>query len=123
MKASRSGHRVDQRGAVALEFAIVAPLLIMLIAGMVEFGFAYQAELAVTHAAREGARLASVNKYANFNVEDSANPLKVSGGLGAAKSESGDEVKVVVTYPYKALILPWLPNVTLRGEATLRKEY
>jgi Flp pilus assembly protein TadG len=48
-------------GASLVEFALIAPLLLLLILGMVEFGWLFAQNLDVRHGAREGARLAAVN--------------------------------------------------------------
>jgi len=55
-----AGGRKD-RGASLVEFAMVAPFLLLLILGMVEFGWLFAQNLDVRHGAREGARLAAVN--------------------------------------------------------------
>ena len=44
------------RGAAAVEFALVMPILIMLLFGIIEFGRAYNAKLTLANAAREAAR-------------------------------------------------------------------
>lgn len=44
-----------------VEFAVVAPLLFLLLFGIIDFGWAFSQNLDVKHAAREGARLAAVN--------------------------------------------------------------
>ena len=46
-----------QRGAAAVEMALVLPLLFMLIFGIIEFGFIFNRYITVTHAAREGVRV------------------------------------------------------------------
>jgi len=46
----------SDRGASLVEFAIVLPVLMMLLVGMVSAGLAYNQKLDLTHAAREGAR-------------------------------------------------------------------
>ncbi len=49
----------DERGASLVELAFALPLLIMLLVGMVSAGIAYNHQLALTHAAREGGRYAA----------------------------------------------------------------
>ena len=46
----------SETGAAALEFAIVLPILVMLVMGIVEFSRAYSAKEALQYAVREGAR-------------------------------------------------------------------
>lgn len=48
----------EERGAELVEFAILAPLLVMLLMGMIWFGRAYNTTQTLTRAAREGARFA-----------------------------------------------------------------
>lgn len=55
--------RRSERGAALVEFALVLPLLLVVIAGIVDFGFLFQRYEVVTNAAREGARLASLPAY------------------------------------------------------------
>lgn len=110
------------QGAAALEFALVLSfILIPMLLGLIEFGFAFQAQLAITHAAREGARLASVNKYDAGQVVARAYPL--SSGLSISESESGDSVTVSISYPYAPRVFVGLPTMNLGSRATMRKEY
>jgi Flp pilus assembly protein TadG len=53
----------SERGAALVEFALTVPLLLVVIAGIVDFGFLFQRYEVVTNAAREGARLASLPNY------------------------------------------------------------
>jgi Flp pilus assembly protein TadG len=48
------------RGAVAVEFALLFPILLMLVFGMIDFGRALNAQITITQASRTGARLAAV---------------------------------------------------------------
>lgn len=50
-----------QRGAVAVEFALIFPVLVLLVLGIIEFGTGYHAWDATQNAAREGARLGAVD--------------------------------------------------------------
>ena len=49
----------EARGAALIELAFALPLLLMLIVGMVSAGIAYNHQLSLTHAAREGGRYAA----------------------------------------------------------------
>lgn len=53
-------HPGRDRGAAAVEFALVLPILVMLLVGMVDFGMATNAQAIVGNAARDGARAASL---------------------------------------------------------------
>lgn len=50
-----------QRGAAALEFALIVPILISLVFGIADFGWAINRDTLVNNAAREGAREGSLN--------------------------------------------------------------
>ena len=52
----------DDRGAAMVEFAIVLPLLLMLLMGIIEFGRAYNTQISIQAAAREGARELALHK-------------------------------------------------------------
>ena len=51
-----SRSRRDDRGAAMVEFAIVLPVLLLILMGIIEFGRAYNAQVSIQAAAREGAR-------------------------------------------------------------------
>ena len=59
--ASKIGPR--ERGAALVELAMILPLLLVVTAGIVDFGFAFQRYEVIANAAREGARLASEPGY------------------------------------------------------------
>ena len=123
----------DQRGAIAVEFALIVPILLMLVLGIIEFGFGYHAWDATQNAAREGARLGAViggepNKEDQIRtrVEETMNFLDSSnwtitiqcrpaggGALGTCAWNEGDIVNVRVDYTYD-YITP-LPNFVGAG--------
>lgn len=53
--------KASERGAVAVEFALLIPILIMILLGIMEFGRAYNVQMSLTNAAREGARSVAIN--------------------------------------------------------------
>ena len=52
----------ERRGAVAVEFAFIAPILLAIVLGMIELTRVYDAQYLLQAAAREGARLASMDR-------------------------------------------------------------
>jgi hypothetical protein len=61
-------HREErERGAVLVEMALVAPVLLMLLFGIIDFGWLFSENLDVRHGAREGSRLIAVNYRPNGN--------------------------------------------------------
>jgi Flp pilus assembly protein TadG len=59
----------SERGAVVVEFALVLPIFLILVFGVIEFGWAFSQQLDVRHGAREGARLAAVN-HGHYDESD-----------------------------------------------------
>jgi Flp pilus assembly protein TadG len=57
---SKATSRQTERGAAAVEFALVLPVLMLLIFGIVDFGRMLNAKITITEAAREGARAAAL---------------------------------------------------------------
>ena len=49
-----------QEGQSLIEFAIVLPVLLLVVFGIIQFGIIFNAQITLTHAAREGARVAVV---------------------------------------------------------------
>jgi len=59
---------LSERGAAAVEFAILAPLFFMLVFGMFSGGLAFNEQSNLTHSAREGARYGAVLDLSTFNA-------------------------------------------------------
>ena len=72
--------RREDEGASAVEFAIVAIVLIMLLTGIVQFGYTFFQYLEIVHAAREGARWASLS----LDEGTVSDPDSVKGRVAAA---------------------------------------
>ena len=62
----------NRRGAVAVEFAIVAPILVSIVFGMIELGRAFEMQNLLEVAAREGARFASMDRDGMLEPDESA---------------------------------------------------
>jgi len=127
-------HRIikSEKGASAVEFAIILPILVMLIFGIVQFGIAYNNYIALTHAAREGARLAAVNMDEILGIEEFENRIKESAPsvsiesitLSGQDGDIGDSVAVTVTGEVLNIEIPLAGSwpVQLTSTATLRLE-
>jgi hypothetical protein len=70
-----------ERGAELVEFAFAFPLLLLVMLGIVDFGFMFQRYEVVTNAAREGARVAILPGYADADVQARVTQYLTAGGL------------------------------------------
>jgi Flp pilus assembly protein TadG len=58
VRRRRCGARaLGERGAAAVEFALVVPVLVLMLLGIIEFSKAFQVKATLADAAREGARV------------------------------------------------------------------
>lgn len=79
----------SERGAELIEFGLTLPLLLLLVLGIIEFGFMFQEYEVVTNAAREGARLGTLIPSAGYTraeAEQRAMDYLLAGGLKAAQA-------------------------------------
>ncbi len=63
-----SSRKSRDRGVAAVEFALVVPVLLLIIFGIIDFGRMLNAQITLTGAAREGVRLAALG-YANAAIQ------------------------------------------------------
>lgn len=55
-------HEPTEKGAAAVEFALILPVLLLILIGIIEFSFAFNTQLSLNQAAREGARNMAIHK-------------------------------------------------------------
>ena len=60
---------LSEDGAQLIEFALVLPMLLLVVLGIAEFGFIFQRYEVLTNAAREGARIAVLPGYSTADVQ------------------------------------------------------
>jgi Flp pilus assembly protein TadG len=70
------------RGAAAVEFALLLPLVLLILFGVIDFGFALDAKIKLTQAAREGARVASFPDSTEADVESRTQRATDLTGVG-----------------------------------------
>jgi hypothetical protein len=137
--------RSEETGAELIEFALVLPILLLIVAGIVDFGFLFQRYEVVTNAAREGARIASLPGYTEPDVQQRVLDYLTTSGLTETPTvsltsaptalPSGRTVQlatVVVDYPHTYMLIGPFANllggsggwgtVTLRGTSVMRFE-
>jgi len=116
----------SEKGQSMVEFALVLPILILLVCGILDFGWIFANQLAAENASREAARQCAVDSTADAQaiVTDIAPTLD---GAVATVSVSGSELKVTVTCSVPVLTgigSTFLGSTyTVTAETTMRKEY
>jgi Flp pilus assembly protein TadG len=122
----------SERGQSVTEFALVLPVLALLLFGIIQFGITFNNYVTLTDATRAGARKAAVGRQvadpvgtAVKAVRDSAKDLK-QGDLSVSVTSSwqpGQDVTVAATYPYSISLLGMVvKSGRLRSETTERVE-
>jgi len=109
-----------EKGASLVEFAMVAPFLILLLFGIIEFAWVFATNLDVKHGAREGARITAVNTPDTGNVDLAAEICSRMELVGSNTATSitwasdgtpavGEGVTVTVSTPLTTLtgIMDW----------------
>ena len=98
--------RDSEHGAAAVEFAILLPLLLMLVLGTIEFGRAYNAQITLTNAAREGVRVMAINNNptaaatAVQNAAASVSSTLPSSAVTVSPTTCSTGTQVTVTVKY-----------------------
>ena len=115
----------NQQGAVMVELALVLPVLVLLLFGIVEFGRGYNASIELTSAVREGARAQAVGA----SVVDTEMATR-QAATGLTESEiavipsgctAGSNGTVTATYPFHYDIpLFRSATVTLKAKGVMR---
>lgn len=134
MRRIRPGKRHLQQdsegGAVAVEFALVIPLLLLILCGIFDFGNLYFQMDLVNNAARQGARLAAVNEETSSAINTAIQQSygnNLTTVVTPASPTSGSNVTVTVTStvtimtPIISAFFPSNPY-TVQGQCTMYVE-
>jgi Flp pilus assembly protein TadG len=81
LHSSRVLVRSSDVGAELIEMALALPILLLVVAGIMDFGFLFQRYEIVTNAAREGARTAAKDSTGCANVSSVVNDYLTASGL------------------------------------------
>src|SRR5207245_9991345 len=80
------------RGAELVEFALVLPILLLVLAGILDMGFLFKDYEVLTNAAREGARMASLPGWVESAVQTRVNGYLAAGGFQGAATTLVEEI-------------------------------
>jgi Flp pilus assembly protein TadG len=108
----------NNKGQALVEFAIILPILLLLILGIVQFGMMINSYLSIQYAAREGARAGIVgstdSEIKNLIIADSpgldSSKLTVTITPDLLSRKSGDTLTVGVSYSYN-LTIPVISSI------------
>jgi hypothetical protein len=134
VKPRRRSSAGRDRGAAAVEFALLLPLLVLIVFGVIDFGRAINAQITLTQAAREGARSLALGQSTYQSRAQSAalglggvtvTPLPDSLGVTgcpAGSAQTGDDAVVQVQYTF-SFVTPigfvFGPTKTLTAEGVM----
>ena len=110
--------RHPERGAAAVEMALVLPVLLFLLMGMIDFGRAYNAQIQLSAAAREGVRLASLNTKSNptdANYGNSAIATRVNQAAGGLVSFTAYNTSCPAPSSTSSACITYCPTTILPG--------
>ena len=122
----------NERGATAVEFAFIVPLLIVLVLGIAEFGRAFQVQGTLSAAAREGVRLMALQndpaaaRSAVRNAATSLDPtitdaqITITPASCPVVNAGSTTVKLTITYPMPYMTGFFGSGVTMTGTGVMR---
>ncbi|EXF25284.1 pilus assembly protein TadE [Nesterenkonia sp. AN1] len=128
--------RERDRGASAVEFALVAPILVLMLLGIIAFGHAFHVQSALSNAARDGVRVMALQDTSGGTdprtaardtaIASAAPSASLSAGqinitpatCEAAGTSGPGTATVTISYPMQ--LLGGIGTVTLTGKGTMR---
>ncbi|HEX6988797.1 MAG TPA: TadE/TadG family type IV pilus assembly protein [Bacillota bacterium] len=128
-KPRRRRRNGAEAGQALVELSIALPVLLLLLLGVMEFGFMFSSYLGLLHGAREGVRAAALgadDQEVRQRIESAAiqldpSRLTIQVQPAASQRKAGSTVTVLLTYRYEPL-LPGIDGL-LSGLTDLRASY
>jgi Flp pilus assembly protein TadG len=129
--ATRRRRIASEQGQTAVEFALVAPFIVVLLLAVIQFAVAFHNYVTLTDAARAGARRAIVARFGGGNFDEAKQAVRdAAAGLDQSQlnqpgaidvsspaMDAGSLVTVTVKYPY-AISIPLLGMTVSSGTLT-----
>lgn len=124
----------NEKGQTMVEFALLLPVLLLIVIGIIEFGFMFSGYLTLSNASREAVRTVSLGEtdaVASQRAKDVAltldpSKMNVSISPAFAMRDRGDSTTVSIVYEYDFLT-PFMEaifggDLQLEADATMRVE-
>jgi Flp pilus assembly protein TadG len=123
----------NEKGQNLVEFALVVPMLLLLVFGIAEFGRAWMTQNILTGAAREAVRILAVPPGI-ITPQDRADNVLNSAGITGAIVDVDDPgvafgpVSVTIDYDFPVVVVGFIPGLDntklpLSSRTTMRREY
>jgi Flp pilus assembly protein TadG len=115
----------NESGAAAVEFALILPILLLFVMGIIEFGFIFNRWITVTHAAREGVRVAVVGGVDPIGAAQQAAPDLTSDTPMTCTMplpETSPDVQMTCSVESPFALWIFSDTITLESTAQMRKE-
>ena len=121
----------NERGAAAVEFALIAPILLLLLMGIAEFGRAYHIQTTLSGAAREGVRAMALENSpaaARAAAKKAAPTVALTDGQIAVSPSAcpttagapATTATVTINYPMTFITGMFGSTITLTGTGVMR---
>jgi Flp pilus assembly protein TadG len=128
--------RDNEQGQAVVEFAVILPVLLLILFAILQFGVVFNNYIQVTAAAREGARKAAVSRTLGTAAAESAATTAAKNAAPGLNQSSitvsfpnsptfaqGSDVSVQVSYPYSISIIGLVvASGNLNSTTTMRVE-
>lgn len=116
----------SQSGAVAVEFALVVPFLLLMLLGIVEFGRIFNAQIQITSAAREAARVMAIETDVGAAVSTAIasapglNPTLSTSQVSVTPCTTSADTTVTITYSLDLVAGLFADAVPLTARGVMR---
>ena len=117
-----------EQGAAAVEMALILPVLLIVVFGIIDFGSLFNAQISLTQAAREGVRLGAIGEAtsveamearmqdAYFGIFGSEQPSAVEGSVSCGpEPDPEDSAELVASLEFTTPIGRFQPTLTAKA--------
>ncbi|MCH6267630.1 TadE/TadG family type IV pilus assembly protein [Neobacillus citreus] len=119
----------SEKGQSLVEFALILPVLVLILLGIVDFARIFHAYLTIDHAGREAARAASIGKdeatIKSIAVNQGSSIGLTTTQVTVTNGSSGNNATITIEFPV-TFLTPLIGNIvgaiTLKDTTVMRVE-